>query len=175
MIEIKELDKNNTQYINRCDDYFTISSICSITFKNGKFDLEEKPVDPYRKKYESTKIDIEDFLKDPNKTILFGFYNNQIAGQVILEKHWNNYVWLEIAILEEYRRKGLGRKLIESSIDWSKSKGFPGIMLETQNNNVPACKFYKACGFKLGGIDTELYKGINKDNTEIALFWYYQF
>ena len=46
MIEIKELDKNNTQYINKCDDYFTISSIYSITFKNGKFDLEEKHVDP---------------------------------------------------------------------------------------------------------------------------------
>ena len=35
----------------------------------------------------------------------------------------------------------------------------PGIMLETQNNNVAACKFYEKCGFVIGGFDFLGYKG----------------
>ena len=46
-------------------------------------------------------------------------------------------------------------------------------MAETQDNNVPACKFYESYGFKLGGFDKYLYKGIDKTNNEIAIFWYY--
>ena len=36
----------------------------------------------------------------------------------------------------------------------------PGIMLETQNNNVAACKFYEKCGFVIGGFDFLVYKGL---------------
>ena len=50
--------------------------------------------------------------------------------------------------------------------------GLPGIMLETQNNNVAACRFYESCGFHLGGFDRELYRGITPDTDETALFWY---
>jgi streptothricin acetyltransferase len=45
-------------------------------------------------------------------------------------------------------------------------------MLETQNNNVGACKLYEACGFTLGGFDRYLYRGEMPDTREIALFWY---
>jgi ribosomal protein S18 acetylase RimI-like enzyme len=48
-------------------------------------------------------------------------------------------------------------------------------MLETQNNNLPACRFYEHCGFTLSGFDRNLYKGINKDTEEIALYWYLLF
>ena len=175
MIKIKHLDRDNIQYINMCDESFPISSYLTILYENGQFSFKENPIPSFDKQYESTKVDADEYLNNPDKTIIFCFYNKHIAGQVILEKHWNNYVWLEIAVRREYRRKGIGRTLIKASIEWSKSRDFPGIMLETQNNNVPACHFYKACGFKLGGIDTELYKGINPNNDEIAMFWYYRF
>ncbi len=175
MIEIKELDRNNAQYLNKCDEEFTISSFYDISFIGGKFELTEKAVTPYKKKYESTKINVEEYLKAPAKTVLFAFADGKLAGEVILEKNWNNYARLEIAVIEEYRRKGIGKKLMEHSINWTRLKGLPGIMAETQNTNVPACKFYKASGFSIGGIDTELYKGVDKNSKEIAIFWYYEF
>lgn len=46
----------------------------------------------------------------------------------------------------------------------------PGIMLETQNNNVAACKFYEKCGF-----DFLVYKGLDMQNDEVALYWYLHF
>ena len=48
-------------------------------------------------------------------------------------------------------------------------------MLETQDNNVPACRLYERCGFQLRGFDTHLYKGHDPATGEIALYWYLTF
>ena len=48
----------------------------------------------------------------------------------------------------------------------------PGIMLETQNNNLGACRLYERCGYVLGGIDHLRYRGIDPRTQEVALFWY---
>lgn len=58
---------------------------------------------------------------------------------------------------------------------WAQEKGLAGITLETQNNNVKACKFYENCGFEIGGFDLFLYKGIDQHQDEIALYWYLTF
>jgi len=44
-------------------------------------------------------------------------------------------------------------------------------MLETQSNNVAACKLYERLGFTLGGFDRFLYRGEMPETREIALFW----
>jgi streptothricin acetyltransferase len=74
-----------------------------------------------------------------------------------------------------FRRQGIGRRLIEQAIDWAKARGLPGLMLETQNNNVAGCHLYEACGFHLGGFDQDLYRAIDPNTTEIALYWYLTF
>lgn len=33
-------------------------------------------------------------------------------------------------------------------------------MLETQNNNMAACRYYHRYGFELGGIDHLIYRGL---------------
>ena len=45
-------------------------------------------------------------------------------------------------------------------------------MLETQDDNVPACTLYASCGFVLSGFDRDVYKAINPNTREAALFWY---
>jgi streptothricin acetyltransferase len=49
-----------------------------------------------------------------------------------------------------------------------------GLMLETQDINLAACRFYHRCGFVLGAVDTMLY-GNCRNKDEKALFWYMQF
>jgi ribosomal protein S18 acetylase RimI-like enzyme len=58
---------------------------------------------------------------------------------------------------------------------WTRERNLAGIMLETQNNNVSACKFYENCGFRLEGFDKYLYKSINRETDEVALYWYLLF
>jgi len=75
-------------------------------------------------------------------------------------------------VADQFRRRGIGRALLEKAFDWARAGGFPGIMLETQDINVAACRLYESCGMKLGGFDAYLYKGLDPHSDEIALFWY---
>ena len=76
-----------------------------------------------------------------------------------------------------YRRQGLGPR------SWSRRALDVGarardlravIVLETQTNNLPACRFYQAMGFKLCGIDDHFYSNNDIGVKEVAIFWWYE-
>jgi ribosomal protein S18 acetylase RimI-like enzyme len=64
---------------------------------------------------------------------------------------------------------------VQQAIAWAQDRQLPGVMLETQNINVAACRLYERCGFTLGGFDRYLYQGLHPDTEEIALYWYLVF
>jgi streptothricin acetyltransferase len=78
----------------------------------------------------------------------------------------------DIAVDRPCRRLGIGKALVHRAIAWAKHRRLPGLMLETQTNNVPACALYERCGFTLGGFDEWLYRALHPKTTEAALFWY---
>jgi ribosomal protein S18 acetylase RimI-like enzyme len=113
------------------------------------------------------------YVDNPEKTVFLAYVDGEIAGQIVLRKNWNKFAYVEdIAVDVLFRRQGVGRELLTRAKHWAIECNLAGIMLETQNNNVNACKFYEGCGFRLGGFDKYLYKGINKDTDEVALYWY---
>ena len=73
------------------------------------------------------------------------------------------------------RNQGVGHALMQKAITWARQKGFPGMMLETQNINVAGCRLYESCGFRLGGFHRHLYGGLHPGTDEIALYWYLLF
>ena len=93
-----------------------------------------------------------------------------------MKKNWNHYAYIEdITVDKKYRTLGVGKRLVDQAKKWAKKDNMPGIMLETQNNNVAACKFYEKCGFVIGGFDFLVYKGLDKTNDEVAMYWYFHF
>lgn len=52
-----------------------------------------------------------------------------------------------LAVLEGYRREGVGRELMQSLIKEGKSLGLRMLMLRVFANNLPAISFYKKFGF----------------------------
>lgn len=70
------------------------------------------------------------------------------------------------------RRTGAAQKLMAAAHVWARSVNAPGLRLETQNVNVPACLFYRRYGFTTGGYDRYLYNAL-PEKDEVALFWYY--
>ena len=66
-----------------------------------------------------------------------------------------------------------GKALIQKAMEWAKNSNLQGLALETQDNNLLACRFYVKCGFVIGAVNTMLYK--NFDNEEFAVFWYLRF
>ncbi len=94
--------------------------------------------------------------------------NNEIIGyggmwHVINEGHITN-----IAVKNEYRRKGIGSKIIDELINIAKEKEMIGITLEVRTSNNIAQNLYKKKGFIIEGIRKEYYD----DNKEDAiLMW----
>ncbi|GLY12442.1 ribosomal protein S18-alanine N-acetyltransferase [Pseudobacillus badius] len=70
-----------------------------------------------------------------------------------------------IAILPEYRGRGLGEKLLVAVMNAAKKKGAAVMSLEVRVSNEPAQGLYKKLGFQPGGIRKNYYS----DNQEDAL------
>jgi ribosomal protein S18 acetylase RimI-like enzyme len=176
MITIRELDDQNMRDVNRCDGVFTVDSRLVLQVENDVIRYTVAGIPPYQKRYPHDEIDTTTYLADPAKTIFFAYVDGQLAGQVILRGNWNRYCHIEdIAVDIHFRRCGVGRALMEAAIAWAKGRDLAGLSLETQNNNVAACRFYERCGFRLGGFDRYLYRGVMNDTEEIALYWYFLF
>ncbi len=82
-------------------------------------------------------------------------------------------IW-NLMVDRAYRRQGVGRELIGRAIAWAREQGLRAIMLETQTNNLAACRFYHALGFKLCGLDDHFYSNDDIGAQEVAIFWWYE-
>ena len=60
---------------------------------------------------------------------------------------------------------------MNAAVNWGNENGYYGISLETQDNNLLACRFYLKYGFRLGGIDRYSYDAF-PNRGETALYFY---
>lgn len=70
------------------------------------------------------------------------------------------------------RGRGIGRQLFRSAAEWARKRGYGQLGLETQNVNVPACRFYAQEGCQLGAIHRYGYVGCAEVAHEAMLLWY---
>jgi ribosomal protein S18 acetylase RimI-like enzyme len=172
-ITIREIEESSVQSVKQYGSSFDVTSKLELHAENGKISYMVVAVPPYIKQYEPEEIEPNSYVGSSDRTVFFAYMDDNLAGQIRLWKNWNKYAYIDdIAVEPAYRGRGVGHALIERAIEWAKSKELPGIMLETQNNNVAACRLYERCGFELCGFDTQLYKGRDPATDEIALYWY---
>lgn len=65
---------------------------------------------------------------------------------------------LEILVRKEFRRSGVGKKLMTDFLTWAKKNNIKRIELEVWSNNKPAINFYKKFNFKQEGRKIRAYK-----------------
>ncbi len=172
-ISIEAINARNVSDVGKCDAEFTIDSRLVLQVDHGQISYSIEPLPLTKKRYAGHDVDYTTYINASDKTIFFAYLDGRLAGQIILLKYWNQFGYIEdIAADAGFRRRGIGRALIDHALRWSQELNLAGLMLETQDNNVSACKFYERCGFQLGGFDRYLYKGINPQTAEVALYWY---
>jgi len=71
-----------------------------------------------------------------------------------------------VAVAPEYRRQGLGRKLMEALLAQARAKGCQRVLLEVRPSNLAAINLYRGFGFLPGGVP----RGYYTDNQRSALF-----
>jgi ribosomal protein S18 acetylase RimI-like enzyme len=105
--------------------------------------------------------------------VLVAWLGERAVGHLVISRHWNGFAHVdELAVDTSARQQGVARALLEVAQFWSRKRDLPGIMLETQNNNLAACRLYERCGYVVGGVDHLLYRAIDPDTRETAIFWY---
>jgi streptothricin acetyltransferase len=175
-IKILEISQHDLQDAGKCNGVFTVDSTLILSVQNDVIHYTISSVPAYQKRYPVESIDYGAYINQPDRVVFLAYSGHAIAGEIRLRRNWNQYAYVEdIVVDENFRRCGIGRLLLQRAIEWAKDKGLPGIMLETQDNNVAACMLYQACGFEIGGFDRRLYQGLDPNSEEVALYWYLTF
>jgi streptothricin acetyltransferase len=172
-ISLREISQHNLQDAGKCSSEFRADSLVNLSVVDNVIQTSFVSVTPYKKVYPVDKTDYSLYLNRPGRAVFLAYCDQSIAGEIRLRKNWNVFAYIEEIVVDvKFRRIGIGRRLIQTAIQWAKDNQLPGIMLETQNNNAAACLLYQSCGFELAGFDRSLYRAIDPSTQEIALYWY---
>lgn len=93
--------------------------------------------------------------------------NNKVAGIITGNSYYKEIHISDLIVLEEYRNKHIGSKLIETVEDFYKNKGFENINLTTYGFQAP--EFYKKCGFEVEFIRK------NKENSKLNKYYFVKY
>lgn len=91
-------------------------------------------------------------------------------GVHMLEGRRELAVLWDIRVDPYHRREGIGAALFRHAAGWSRARGCTRLKIETQNINVPACRFYRRMGCTLGTIHRHAYAP--PLDHEVQLNWY---
>ena len=90
----------------------------------------------------------------------------------LLEGRKDLGVLWDLRVAPDYKRRGIGRALFDAICKEARSEGLKELKIECQNNNYPACQFYKKQGATLAKIDTRAYATEPAVAEETQLIWY---
>ncbi len=172
-ITIAAISQANLTDAGRCDGVFTVDAKLVLAAADNVIQFTVVATPPHQKHYAVEPVDYHAYIDHPDQTVLLAYMDGAIAGEIRLRRNWNRYAYVEDIVVDAaYRRRGVGAARNAGGVEWAKARRLPGVMLETQNNNVAACRFYQHCGFELGGFDRRLYQGLDPETDEVALYWY---
>lgn len=187
MISYKKIDESYFDRYAKIPMLVHVKSIFKLEKVNnglGGIVLKETPVEAYIKDlgvYEKPTKYADEF-DISNWAFFMAFDGEQPVGAVaiasktkevnMLDGRDDMSVLWDIRVDDRYKHQGVGTKLFDLAVEWSKSNGFIQMKIECQNNNVQACKFYHKQGAILGKIDTYAYYKDIDIRDEVQLIWY---
>ena len=90
----------------------------------------------------------------------------------MLEGRTDLAVLWDIRVRPDRRRQGVGTRLFQRAAEWARAQECVQLKVETQNVNVPACRFYADQGCHLGAVHRYAYAGCPAVAHEAMLLWY---
>ena len=77
----------------------------------------------------------------------------------------------DIRVADAHKHQGIGQKLMDLCVEGARGDGYEKMIIECQNNNVTACRFYHKQGALLTKIDMNAYSGEEGIEDEVQLVW----
>ena len=92
---------------------------------------------------------------------------NMLSGREDISLLW------DIRVDNRCKGQGVGTELFRLAADWSRGNGYKQMKIETQNNNVAACRFYHKQGACLAAFDEFAYfHDPDAKKHEFIMMWY---
>jgi GNAT superfamily N-acetyltransferase len=185
-IDIAEISPERLDEYARVTIAFEVKSILELSLVEGGlggFLLHEVPVKSYIKEYDVPGELPTDWPRRFD-VANWGFFLACLDGQPVgaaavafdttgvfmLEARQDLSVLWDIRVCPQAR--GVGIPLFRRAAEWSRTRGCTQMKIETQNINVPACRFYQRMGARLGEIHRFGYAAVPDVAHEIMLNWY---
>lgn len=106
---------------------------------------------------------LEESLHNPYHLLLAAKKQQIVCGLLEAVLVSDDCSLLLLAVLPEFRRKGVGTALLQRLVDFARSKNARGISLEVRSSNLPAQKLYESAGFQRAGIRPGFYSAPKED------------
>lgn len=127
---------------------------------------------PSTKTFADDQYDLGQVLRGEAQAIFLAVRGDCCIGSVRVSLDWFGRGYVEsLAVNAAERHGGVGRALLDTATGWCRSKGAKALLLEAQDNNLLACRFYLKYGFSLCGIHTRRY-ALTRYQDETSLDFY---
>ena len=83
---------------------------------------------------------------------------DSVAGYIGSQSVLDEADMMNVAVHPDYRRQGIGEKLVLALAQVLTEKGIRGLMLEVRESNVPAIALYEKLGFRQVGLRKNYYR-----------------
>lgn len=179
MIEIRPLTSISVDEVHEIGGGYTSPARYTVhkteSYEHTVITLELTPLDnPYVKHWErSNEEEHGRYQHYAAEGYSLGAYDgDRLVGFALTEpRRWNRTLWVwEFSVTEKYRRKGIGRQLMDGLVEKAHQSDFRSIGLETQSTNLPAITFYRSVGFEIDGLDLSYYTNTDARDGEVAIF-----
>lgn len=110
-------------------------------------------------------------LKNPLSLWLVAEDAGRIAGYVGTQTVLDQSDMMNIAVHPDYRRQGIGEKLISQVIPMLNAKGSKSLFLEVRTSNAPAISLYEKMGFIQVGKRKGYYRNPREDALILRKEW----
>jgi ribosomal protein S18 acetylase RimI-like enzyme len=168
-IQIRELNRTaDRRGVEAIDTTFETSSIFDLVTTPRRIELVERPLaTPLIKQYSIGEV----FARWAQWEIGWVADDGEIRGFAAVEYepwHARLVLWF-LYISPAYRRRGVGRALLERVEAYGRQAGATHVWLETSNVNVPGVAAYERLGYTLCGADRLYYGAYMPGETALYL------
>ena len=185
-VEVSEGSITNLEEYDSIPIAFDVGMVLDVSElgkDSGQFVLTERSLDvPYTKDYDAlsgegptnwTKLfDVSNWgmfvARSEGRRVGGAVVAFNTPGMIVLAGRQDLAVLWDIRVSPHARGQGVGTALFQAAEDWAKARGCHQLKVETQNINVPACRFYSRQGCALVAVDHFAYPDLSD---EIQLFW----
>lgn len=172
MIEIRRIDAAHQADIRLPNEPFRMFGRMLPSYADGKWSYEVERCAP-EDETEMCFPDEDYRYEEQSEDVFLGAYDGEkCVGLALLRAGFFRYMYLsDLKVCAAYRGQQIGRRLMEEARRVAAAEGYRGLYTQGQDNNLGACLFYLRSGFRIGGLDTDLYRHTKQEGKADIIFY----